>query len=81
MTLNSPELLARVAADTTWANPVNGRVSSVRTRADKTLVEHFEALADPDGVLSPQRRAQAGESRRKRYFIDRARFLAGRRRS
>jgi hypothetical protein len=58
MPATTPEqrsLVASIAAHSGWAKPG----SKERRRAQ--IVAQYELLADPDGVMSPEERAEAGQ--------------------
>lgn len=60
------ELIARLAAHTSWANTEDRTARTAKAR--KAALDRFEAEVDPSGELTPQERAKRAEHARKAYF-------------
>ena len=64
--LSERQQIARIAANTSWANTAD---RSARTsNARKAMLDKFEREVDPDGVLPPAERAKRADHARKAYF-------------
>ena len=68
------QLIAQIAAHTSWANTTN---RTARTAPARTaLLARFERQVDPEGRLAPDERARRAEHARKAYFGQLARKSA-----
>jgi hypothetical protein len=59
---------AQIAAHASWAQTVDRSARTAPARA--AAQARFEALVDPEGVMSPAQRVQAAESARKRFYAE-----------
>lgn len=59
-------IVAKIAANTSWANTPDRSARTAPARA--ALWAKFEAEVDPDGTLNPAERAKRAENLRKAHF-------------
>lgn len=59
-------LIARIAANESWAHTANRSARTANARA--ALMRKFETEVDPTGTLPPAERARRAEHLRKAYF-------------
>ncbi len=59
-------LIARLAAHESWAKTADARARTAPAR--RAVLDRFERLVDPDGVLSAAERARRAGHARKAYF-------------
>jgi hypothetical protein len=67
MTPAQRTLRARLAAHKSWADTKDRSARTAAAR--KAALDRFDHEVDPDGVLSPQERAERAASARRAYFV------------